>query len=70
MMDANIGEIFLNFPIHKQIRPYAGIHIQRFRTAFKGNELNTLSWFIRCATLFMGYGPSPYLVVCFFYPGG
>jgi hypothetical protein len=59
MLDADSGEKFLNFLIHKQIRLYAGIDIQPFRTAFKRNELNILSRF----TLFMGCGPSPYLSV-------
>jgi hypothetical protein len=30
MLGADIGEMFLNLPMHKFIRPYAGIDIQQF----------------------------------------
>jgi hypothetical protein len=58
ILDADIGEIFLNFPMHNSIQPYAGIDIQHFRKAFQGTHLNKLSRILRCATLLMGCGPS------------
>jgi hypothetical protein len=39
MLDVDIGELFLNFPMHKFIHLYAGIAIHHFRKAFQGNDV-------------------------------
>jgi len=30
-VDFDLGEMFLNFPLHKSIRPYAGVHMERLK---------------------------------------
>jgi hypothetical protein len=60
----------LNFPIHKLIHPYAGIDIHLFQKDFQGNDLDGLSRILRCSTLFVGCGPSPYLAVRLYYLAG
>jgi hypothetical protein len=47
MLDADIDEMLLNFPMHKSIRPYAGIDIHHFQKSFQGTHLNKLSHILR-----------------------
>jgi hypothetical protein len=47
MMDTDIGEMFLNFPMHRRDHPYAGIYIQHFKKGLKGNYLNKLGRILR-----------------------
>jgi hypothetical protein len=65
-VDADLGEMFLNFPMDPRIRPYAGVDLTSLRANLdkvpaKGRILE------RWERLFMGMKPSPYNSVRYFY---
>jgi hypothetical protein len=67
-VDADLGEMFLNFPMDPKIRPYAGVELTALRKHLgeapkKGRILE------RWERLFMGCRPSPYNAVRYFYWG-
>jgi hypothetical protein len=71
MVDLDLGEFFLNFPLHESMRPYAGVdlthlhaHLEKASTADRGKFGKLWE---RWCRLFMGLRPSPYLAVRYFY---
>jgi len=59
-LDMDIGEMFLNFPLHQNIKPYCGVNLTSFT-----DDLKTLSGQTRFRwnRTWMGFKPSPYLAV-------
>jgi len=61
--DMDVGEMFLNFPLHKDIRPYAGVDITHMRgngTKEQDWEVGRMTKWERWARNFMGLTDSPY----------
>lgn len=56
MTDRDIGDMFLNFPLHESVRPYAGVDIKPILTAQEAKRWRWYQW-VRNA---MGFSPSPY----------
>ena len=56
MADRDVGDMFLNFPLHKSARPYAGVDI---KPILKPDDLDQDRWYqwVRNA---MGFSPSPH----------
>jgi hypothetical protein len=60
MADTDLGEMFLNFPLHKNLRELAGVDLTHFTgTGVEPNTPTKTVWeaWMRCA---MGLKPSPY----------
>jgi hypothetical protein len=51
MMDLDLGEMFLNFPMHPSVQPFCGINVWRYLDPM-------WEWWCRCM---MGWKASPYL---------
>eukprot|EP00956_Cyclotella_meneghiniana_P014553 scaffold21828_cov62-Cyclotella_meneghiniana.AAC.2 len=56
MTDRDIGDMFLNFPLHEEARPFAGVDIKPILTGEEANKFRWYQW-VRNA---MGFAPSPY----------
>ncbi|MGA0861210.1 MAG: hypothetical protein ACO3R2_16720, partial [bacterium] len=56
MTDRDIGDMFLNFPLHESARPYAGVDIKPILVAGETKQHRWYQW-TRNA---MGFAPSPY----------
>ena len=56
MVDADVGECFLNFHLHPSLRPYVGVDLTHFQTNKDGPRLKWLCWH-RAG---MGLKSSPY----------
>ena len=63
-VDLDLGEMFLNFPLDKALRPYAGVNLTGLK-AYLGVSKEGALW-ERWDRLFMGFRPSPFLS-CRFY---
>ena len=58
-MDMDIGEMFLNFPLHVNTRAFCGVNLSRFdKLGLKINE--KIQRFTR---IWIGFKSSPYLAV-------
>jgi len=64
-VDLDLGEMFLNFPMHEKLRPFSGVDLTPFRKDLHIPSVSSAleSW----GRLFMGMKPSPYLSVRFYY---
>jgi hypothetical protein len=59
MMDMGLGEMFLNFPLDEQLRPYCGIDLRPFFPEEAGEQTLWEHW-VRCM---MGLRSSPYCTI-------
>jgi len=59
-LNMDVGEMFLNFPLNKTIRPYYRVNLTSFRNDI---EEFTNEYQFRCNMTWMGFSPSPYLAV-------
>jgi hypothetical protein len=70
--DGDLGEIFLNFLMDPELRPYAGVDLRTVRevtealNATKGGPEFLKNWG-QWKRLFMGFRPSPYLEIQYLY---
>jgi hypothetical protein len=71
-VDGDLGEMFLNFPMDPDLRPYAGVDLKMVKNAIedfrstRGGTDNVEGW-ERWGRLFMGFRPSPYLAIQYLY---
>jgi hypothetical protein len=56
MTDRDMGDMFLNFPLHELARPFAGVDIKPVLTGAEAKKFRWYQW-VRNA---MGFSPSPY----------
>ena len=56
MTDRDMGDMFLNFPLHEMARPFAGVDIKPILTGQEAKKFRWYQW-VRNA---MGFAPSPY----------
>ena len=66
-MDADLGEMFLNFPMDPAIRPFAGVDLTGIRHHLTDPDLKGKRVLERWERLFMGMKSSPYNAVRYFY---
>ena len=69
-VDIDLGEMFLNFPLHQSLRPVSGVDLRPFKDHLEkrpasrvGSSVSASRW-ERC---WMGFRPSPYWSVRFYY---
>jgi hypothetical protein len=61
--DLDLGEIFLNFPLHITLQPYSGVDITHYQKELHGSPSTSLRW----NRTWMGAKPSPYAAVHYYY---
>ena len=59
-MDLDVGEMFLNYMLHKMLRPYCGFNLASFKNEIRNFTKSTR---FRWNRLWIGFRPSPYLAV-------
>jgi hypothetical protein len=64
MVDIDLGEMFLNFPLHETLQRYSGVDFSHYSADFQGAVLIARVHWARC---WMGFKPSPYMAVRFYY---
>jgi hypothetical protein len=68
-VDLDLGEMFLNFPMDRKLRPYAGVDLTQLAPLFDDKAVLDAQGrlYERWERLFMGMKPSPYNAVRYFY---
>jgi hypothetical protein len=62
--DLDLGEMFLNFPLHRDLQSYSGVDVTPFKTEL---NLDTRgSCWLHWSQAWMGARPSPYNAVLFY----
>ena len=64
-VDVDLGEMFLNYPLHSSLQPYSGIDVTPFASHL-GLSNNRPCW-LRWVRTWMGARPSPFMAVRFYY---
>jgi hypothetical protein len=67
MVDIDLGEMFLNFPLHASLQQYSGVDFCHYSTYLKNPALTTTTrgW-VHWTRCWMGLKPSPYMAVRFY----
>ena len=60
-LDMDVGEIFVNFPMHNSMRPYCGVNLSKFDDLSLDEKEKRQRW----ARLWFGFKPSPHYSVRF-----
>jgi hypothetical protein len=68
MVDIDLGEMFLNFPLHEMLQKYSGVDLSHYAAALHNfmagpTKKNWVHW-TRC---WMGLKPSPFMAIMFYY---
>jgi hypothetical protein len=68
MVDIDLGEMFLNFPLHKVLQRFSGVDFSHFDSDLKPSLPSHLKnkW-VHWTRCWMGLKPSPYMAVRFYY---
>ena len=61
--DLDLGEMFLNYPLHRDIQPYAGVDVTEVVNEHAATTKRTLE---RWNRMLMGFKPSPYIATMSF----
>jgi hypothetical protein len=68
MVDIDLGEMFLNFPLHEALQKFSGVDLSHYASSLKEPllEMTKKFWvhWIRC---WMGLKPSPFMAIQFHY---
>jgi hypothetical protein len=68
MADVDLGKMFLNFPLHESLKKFSGVDFSHYATKLKqhlpGDTYRKWVHWVRC---WMGFKPSPYMAVRFYY---
>jgi hypothetical protein len=64
MVDIDLGEMFLNFPLHSVLQRYSGVDFTHYSDDLKGPVRPLWVHWTRC---WMGLKPSPFMAVRFYY---
>ena len=68
MIDLDLGEFFLNFPLSEMVRPYAGVRMETIKTILNSDpKQDPVQRYEAWARLLMGFRPSPFCAVRHFY---
>jgi hypothetical protein len=68
-VDVDMGDFFLNFPLPKEFRRFSGINISEFQSRLGFGHLSMEQLQVRWERCWMGFRPSPYYAVRFYYWG-
>lgn len=63
MMDCDVGEQFLNFPLHRDVWPYTGLDLGPIRSEKDSEEGEEKARWFHWVRMLMGFKPSPYISV-------
>jgi hypothetical protein len=68
MVDIDLGEMFLNFPLHESLQKFSGVNFSHYSTSLRDPlkspcQKDLVHW-TRC---WMGLKPSPFMAVRFYY---
>ena len=66
-IDLDLGEFFLNFPLHKSIQPYAGVRMEAIAKYLQDKDQESVSTNKAWTRLLMGFTGSPFAAVRHFY---
>ena len=69
-VDIDLGDCFLNFPLPKIFRRYSGIDLKPFKAALGHGATSVEGYKARWERCWMGFRPSPYYSVRFYYWAG
>jgi hypothetical protein len=66
-VDLDLGEMFLNFPLPLLFRAFSGIDLTPFKEALGFGHISNKDFQLRWERCWMGFRPSPYYSVRFYY---
>jgi hypothetical protein len=66
-VDLDMGEMFLNFPLPMLFRRFSGIDLSPFKDLLGFSHISNKDFQIRWERCWMGFTPSPYYAVRFYY---
>jgi hypothetical protein len=66
-VDIDLGDFFLNFPLPALFRKYSGIDLGPFKSALGCADLSNQQFETRWERCWMGFRPSPYYALRFYY---
>ena len=66
-VDVDLGECFLNFPLPLIFRHFSGINLKPFKEALGYGDVSDSAFVTRWERCWMGFRPSPYYSVRFYY---
>ena len=68
LIDLDLGEFFLNFPLSEFIRPYAGVRMESMKSHLNSNpKQEPVARYEAWSRLLMGFRPSPFCAIRHFY---
>ena len=67
IIDIDLGEFFLNFPLHHRIQPHTGVDLRTLKRELAAIDHPTSVGGERWTRLLMGFRSSPYMAVRFYY---
>ncbi len=68
MVDINLGEMFLNFPLHEGLQRFLRVDFSQFNANLKESLPGPLyaKW-VHWTRCWMGFKPSPFMMIRFYY---
>jgi len=69
-VDLDLGEMFLNFPLPEWIQKFLGVRMEAIEEHFNNMDgHHKVQFFEAWTRCLMGFGPSPFLAIHFYYHG-
>jgi hypothetical protein len=65
MVDIDLGEMFLNFPLHESLQRFSGVDFTQYASELR--EGSCKRWWVHWTRCWMGLKPSPFMAVRFYY---
>jgi hypothetical protein len=66
MVDIDLGEMFLNFPLHETLQRFSGVDFSQYSADLRTAE-SSEKWWVHWTRCWMGLKPSPFMAVRFYY---
>jgi hypothetical protein len=67
MADIDLGEMFLNFPLHRVLQRFSGVDLTHYLSALTNSDRAKWVRWVHWTRCWMGLKPSPYMAVRFYY---
>jgi hypothetical protein len=67
MVDIDLGEMFLNFPLHKILQEFSGVDFSHHAAGLNGSSCPIKRLWVHWTRRWMGLKPSPYMAAQFYY---
>jgi hypothetical protein len=65
MVDIDLGEMFLNFPLHESLQRFSGVDFSQYVSELREGPCKR--WWVHWTRCWMGLKPSPFMAVRFYY---